>query len=122
MGARRPGADANRRIRCVRARLAPTYSRAEVMARLGVGHTKLHELCDLGRRFQGVHPFKGGLWPHWPATPRNLRIEEGAILRHEEHMRKLRDYACYRAEMEARARTLADEPSRIGRFFQEASA
>lgn len=91
--------------------LEPTYSTADVMRHLGIGNTKLHELISLGRKFRGVHPLRGGLYPTFLATTRSRRIPLGALERHKEHLARLESDAMYRAQMRAQARAL-HEPSK----------
>jgi hypothetical protein len=88
--------------------LEATFSREETMQHLGCKKSKLHELCALGRKFHGCHPIKGGLWPTFPVSHKNLRIPEGAIERHRNHMMRLRDDAMFAAQMKAAARRLGE--------------
>lgn len=91
--------------------LEPTYSTAAVMRHLGLGNTKLHELIALGRKFQGCHPLKGGLYPTFLATTRSRRIPAGAIERHKAHLARLEADPMFAAQKRAEARALR-EPNR----------
>ncbi len=91
--------------------LEATYSTAAVMIHLGIGRTKLHELVELGRKFKGCHPIRGGLYPTFLATTRSRRIPAGAIERHKAHLARLEVDVIFRAQMRVAARGLR-EPSR----------
>lgn len=86
--------------------LEPTYSTAEVMEHLGCGRTSLHVLLVNGRKFSGCHPLKGGLWPWFKPSHKNVRITKRAIEAHKRHMARLATDAMFRAEMKAKARQL----------------
>jgi hypothetical protein len=103
-------------------RLQPTVSRAEAMAYLGIKHSKLHDLMVLGRKFRGCHPLKGGLWPWFPATHKNVRIEVRAIEQHRDHMMRLLDDGVFAAQMRAAAAKLGDEQSRSAVYFAKRKA
>jgi hypothetical protein len=102
--------------------LRPTISRAEAMAHLGIQKSKLHELMTLGRRFRGVHPLRGGLWPWYRVTHKNVRLEEAAITRHLEHVQRLACDPIYAARMAAAAAKLGDGPSRAALYFSARKA
>lgn len=89
-------------LRPGRAQLEATFSRAEVMAYLGIQKSKLGELVQLGRRFHGVHPTKGGLWPVFRPSHKVVRIPQSAIERHLEHMERMRSDPLYSAQQRAR--------------------
>ena len=93
-------------MRQAAAPLEPTYSTAEVMAHLGCQRTKLDELLALGRRFKGCHPLKGGLFPTFKVSHKNVRVTRTAIETHLAHMARLDSDAMFRAEMKAKARSL----------------
>lgn len=95
--------------------LEPTYSRAEVMAHLGVQKSKLWDLCELGRRHRGCHPTKGGIYPVFRVSHCVLRIPAGAIERHKSHMMRLQEDEMFCAQMRARARELDGQRSTISR-------
>lgn len=86
--------------------LERTFSTAEVMAYLGCQRTKLDELLALGRRFKGHHPLKGGLFPTFKVSHKNVRVTEAAIAGHLRHMRRLGEDPRFAAEMKAKAREL----------------
>lgn len=103
-------------------RLQPTVSRAEAMEHLGIQKTKLHELMTLGAKFKGCHPLKGGLWPWYPITHKNVRIEVRAIERHREHMARLVADDVFANQMKAAAAKLGDSGSRAARYFAQRKA
>lgn len=88
--------------------LERTYSVAEVMAFFGLGERKVRYLLALGRKFEGCHPMKGGLWPTFKASHKNVRILDTAIRRHLDHLERLRTDAMYAAQMKAKARELGE--------------
>lgn len=105
-----------------KSRLQPTVSREQAMEHLGIKKTKLHELMTLGSKFKGCHPLKGGLWPWYPITHKNVRIEERAIERHREHMLKLHQDDLFAAQMKAAADKLGDGQSRAALYFAKRKA
>jgi hypothetical protein len=98
----------NRRVDMRQARepLEATYSRAEVMEHLGCKATTLWHLMQLGRKHHGPALLKGGLWPWFRPTHKNVRITRTAIERHKRHMERLQVDAMFAAEMKAKARGL----------------
>lgn len=87
-------------------KLEATHSRADVMEFLGCGPTKLHELMQQGRRFRGVHPTKGGLFPIFRVSHKCIRIPQSAIDRHLAHMDRLVNDDLFAARMKAKEATL----------------
>lgn len=98
--------------------LEPTYSRAQVMEHFGCGSTALHELMVLGRKFKGCHPLRGGLYPVFRVTHKNVRIPLGAIRRHLAHMERLATDTMFACEMKAKARGLGEAPSAMAAYFE----
>jgi hypothetical protein len=72
---------------------------------LGIGETELHKLLNLGRKFKGLHPLKGGLYPTFKLSHKNRRVPVGAIARHLNHKLRLEMDAGFAAQMRAKART-----------------
>lgn len=86
--------------------LERTYSLLETREMLGVGDTTLHALLNLGRKYKGLHPLKGGLWPSYKLSHKKRRVPESALARHIQHMFRLENEPMFAAEMRAKARGL----------------
>jgi hypothetical protein len=86
--------------------LESTCSMAEARAHMGIGETQLHALIFLGKKFCGLHPLKGGIYPTFKLSHKNRRIPISAIQQHEQHKLRLEMDAKFAAEMQAKARTV----------------
>ena len=95
---------------------------AETRAQLGVGETELCALLWLGRKFRGLHPLRGGLWPTFKLSHKNRRVPASAIARHMQHKLRLEMDDKFAAEMRAKARTVDNTPYRKPAKHSEARA
>ena len=86
--------------------LESTYSPAEVGEYLGICRRTVYRLVEFGRKFQGVHPLRGGLWPSFRPPHGKRRITASAVARHVEHIQRLENDGVFRAQMWGKARGL----------------
>ena len=90
--------------------MKPTISTEEARAQLGIGETELCRLIWLGKKFRGLHPTQGGLYPTYKLSHKNRRITIEAIHAHMEHKRRLEEDPKWAAQMKAKARTVDNTP------------